>query len=102
MAFAELPQYVLNRYFAIAQNQRTGGRSANPHLVLFGSHRETREIAFHYEGGEFFSIHFSENDKEIGETRIGDPHFFAVQQIVLAIGRKRRPGTAIERIGAGR
>ena len=56
------------------------------------------KLALDDERGEFLSVHFGEHDEQVGKTRVRNPHFFAVQQVVLAIARKRSPGAAMERI----
>src|SRR5208282_521687 len=97
---ADLAQQILHRDLAVIQNNGTGGRSANAHLVLFGADGKPRKCLFHEEGGKFLAINLRENSKKIGETGIRDPHLLAVQNVVLPVWRKYGTGAAIERIRA--
>ena len=50
----------------------------------------------------FVAIDFREDGEQVGEAGVGDPHFLAVQDVVLAIGGERGAGAAVERVGSGR
>ncbi len=63
--------------------------------------RETGEALLYQERGEFFAIHLGEHGEQVGEAGVGDPHLFAVQHIMLAVGGKLGAGAAVERIRAG-
>src|SRR5204863_5929755 len=65
VAFADFSEQVIGWYFAVVQDQRTGGRAANAHLVLFRADRKTGEAALDDERGEFFAVNFGEDDEEI-------------------------------------
>ena len=94
--FADVAKHVLERHFAVVQDQRAGGRSANPHLVLFCPNREAGEVFLDQEGREFLAVNFGEDGEEICEPGIRNPHLFAVQNVELAIAGKLRAGAAIE------
>ena len=96
--FADFPQHVFHRNFAVIKNDGASRRSPNPHLVLFPANRESRESFLHQEPGELFSIHFGKNREQVGEPGVGDPHLLAVQNIMLAIFGKLRPSPAVQRV----
>ena len=98
VAFADLSQDILNRNFAVVQNEWCGGRASDAHFLFFGADGETRESAFNNESGELLAIDFREYDIEVGEIRVGDPHLLAVQDVMLLIGREHRLGTGIHRV----
>jgi len=54
------------------------------------------------ESRKLLTIHFGEHREQIGKPGIGDPHLFAVQDVMLAARRKMSAGTAIQRIGSRR
>ena len=85
MSFADFAQQILYRNFAVVQDDRAGGRSANSHLVLFGSNGESRKSFFHEKRCEFLSVDFGENGEQIGKPCVGDPHLLAVEDVVLAV-----------------
>ncbi len=43
------------------------------------------EFALHQKRGELLAIHFREDGVEIGRAAVGDPHFLAVEDVVLAV-----------------
>ncbi len=99
MSFADLAQHILHRNFAVAENERTSRGASNAHLVLFGANRETRKPALDDECRELFSIHFGKYGEQVREPGIGDPHFFAVQQVVLSVSGKLGLRPAVQGIG---
>src|SRR5579871_191827 len=57
--------------------------------------------ALHDKGGELVPIHFGENDQEIGQAAVCDPHLLAPQDVVASIGRERGFGLGGQGVGAG-
>ena len=100
VAFADLAEHVLHRHLAIVQDERRGGRAADAHLLFFRADGEAREIFLDQERGELLAIDFGEDGEQVGEVGVGDPHLFAVQDVVLAVGRKHGAGAAVHRVGA--
>src|ERR1019366_125543 len=101
VSLADLAQQVLHRHLAIGQNQRAGGRSTDAELVFLRADRETRRITLDQEGGELLAIHLAEYREQVGEAAVGDPHFFAVEDVVPAVGREYRPRAAVHGIAGG-
>src|SRR5467141_4103473 len=85
MPFADFAQQIFDRNFAVVEDDGTGGRSANAHLVLFTTDRESRESFPDQESGELFAVDLGEDSEQVGEAGVGDPHFLAVQDVVFAI-----------------
>ena len=53
------------------------------------------------EAGKFFAVHFGEDDEHIREAAVGDPHFLAVQNPVLAVRRKHGARARSQRVRTG-
>ena len=70
--------------------------------MLLRTDREARSVALDQESGELLAIDFGEDRIQVREARVGDPHLFAVQDVVLAIGRQDRARSQAHGIGAGR
>ena len=70
--------------------------------MFFRSHGKAGKCFLHQESRELFTIHFGEHREQVGKSGIGDPHFFAVQDVMLAVRRKMSARPAIQRIGSGR
>jgi hypothetical protein len=69
--------------------------------VLFGADGKSRKISFDEERRKLLAVNFRKHRKEVGETRVGNPHLLAVQYVVLAVRRKHGTRAAIEGVGAG-
>ena len=70
--------------------------------MFFGAYGESRKRALDKKRGEFFAIDFGEYCEQIGKSGVGDPRFFAVEDIVFAIRRKGGAGSAIQRVRSRR
>ncbi len=101
-ALADFAEQVFDRHFAVVEDDGAGGRTANTHLVLFGADGESGEGSLDQKRRKFLAIDFRKDREQVGETGVGDPHFFAVQDVVLAVGREFSPGAAIHGVRAGR
>src|SRR5689334_8634347 len=66
MTFADLPDEVVDRDLRVVQDQRPRRRPAQPHLVFFGSGRDTRVILLDDEAAELFAVHLSEGHEQVG------------------------------------
>ena len=66
--------------------ERAGRRAADAHLVLFRADGEAREVPLHQKRGELLAVHLREDGEQVGEAGVGDPHLFAVEDVVLAVG----------------
>ncbi len=78
-----------------------GGAAADAHLFFFGAGGKTGRAALDDEAGKFLAVDFREDDVDVGESAVGDPHFLAVENPVLAVGREHGAGARGERIGSG-
>ena len=101
MAFADLAQNVLHGHLTVVHDERAGRRSADAQFVLLRPHRESGIVALDQKSRELFAIHLGKNCEQVGEASIGDPHFLAVQDVVLAVGGEFGAGAAIQRVGSG-
>ena len=70
MASARLTKKVFHWHLGFLQDQGTGGRTSDPHFLLFRTGGDTREILLDDKGGEFLSIDLGINDKDIGKTEL--------------------------------
>ena len=59
------------------------------HLVLFLAARHAAERALDDERGELLAVDLGEDDEQVGEAAVGDPHLLAVQH-EAAVGLPRR------------
>ncbi len=69
--------------------------------MFFSAGGKSGEGSLDQERGELFAIDFCEDGEEVGESGVGDPHFLAVQDVVLAIGREDGAGSAIQSVRSG-
>ncbi len=83
------------------EHQRAGGRAANSQLVFFRAHGQPRRAALDQKRGELFAVDFGEDRVQPRDAAVGDPLLFAVENVVRAIGRKRRAGADVHGVGAG-
>ena len=83
---ADFAENIFNRNFAIVQDDGASGRSANAHFVLFRADGESGESFLHEKCRELFSVNFGEDGEQVGESGVGDPHLFAVQNVVFSVG----------------
>ena len=73
-----------------------------PSLCSSAADGYARESLFHQKRGKFLAIDLGKNGEEVGKAGVGNPHLFAVENVMLAVGGKLSPGAAIQRIGTGR
>jgi len=52
--------------------------------VFFAGDADAGEITFDNESGDVFAIDFGHNEEEVGPFSVADPHFCAVEHIVVA------------------
>src|SRR6202034_938191 len=102
VAFADFAKQVFRWYFAVIQNDGAGRRPADAHLVLFGADGETGKIPFDQECAEPFAVDFGEDREQIRESGVGNPHLFAVEKVVLAVGRNLGASAAVESVRSRR
>jgi hypothetical protein len=84
MPAADLMQHVFLGHFAILEEDRRRRAAVNAHFVLFVAWLESRKGSLHDEGGELFSVNLREDDVNIRESAVGDPHLLAIQNVVCA------------------
>src|SRR4029077_2732344 len=92
-------QQIFDRNSAVIQDDGAGRRTTNSHLVFFGANREPWESLFYEEGGKLFSVDFGEDREQVSKASVRDPHFLAVQDVVLAIWRDGCACAAVQGIG---
>ena len=71
-----------------------------PHLVFFLAVADAGKAAFDEEGGELLAVDLGEDDEEVGEAAVGDPHLLAAER-EAAVGMPGRARLRAERIRAG-
>ncbi len=102
MAFADVAQQVFRGHLAIVQDDGARRRAANAQLVLFAADGEAGKVPFHQECGELFAADLGKHGEQVSEAGVGNPHLFAVQDVVLSIGCELRSGAAVQSIRSGR
>ena len=53
------------------------------------------------EGGELLTIDFGEDGEKIGEAGVGDPHFFAIEDVVFAVWSKLGASATVKGVRSG-
>ena len=91
-------QVELGRHLRVLQNHGRRRRAVQAHLVFLIARADAGERALDDEGGEVFSIHFREDDVDVGEAAVGDPHLLAVEN-PGTVGGLRCLRARAERIG---
>ena len=76
----DLAEHVLGRHAGVPEEHRRGRRAEQAHLVLLGAARHALERPLDDERGELLAVDLREDDVDIGETAVRDPHLLAVQQ----------------------
>ena len=82
---ADGSEQVLLRNTHILEKHLTGARPLDTEFVLFRSERNARALALHDEAGEFIAIQLRENDENVRESAVADPHFLTVQDVLVAV-----------------
>ena len=98
----DLAEQILRRHAHVLKNQRRRRGSVQTELVLFFSAADSRERALDDERGEMFSgivDDLREDDEEIREAAVGNPHLLAVQH-EAAVGLPLRSGFRAEGVGS--
>ncbi len=96
------PSRFSERHLAVVEDDGTSRRPANAQLVFFAPDGEAGKSLFHQECRKFFAVDLGKNGEQVREAGIGDPHLFAVKDVVVAVGGKLSAGAAVQGIGAGR
>ena len=100
--FADFAEDVFGRDASLLQNQRRRRRPMEPHLVLFLAVADARKRTLDEKCRErplAVAGHSGENNEEIGETAVRDPHLLAADR-EAAVGLTRRPGFGTQRVRA--
>src|SRR6185369_5632722 len=101
VSLADFAKQIFCGNLTVCEDERARGRSSDTHLVFFGADREARKSFFNQKCGELFAVDFREDGEKVGKAGIGDPHLFAIQDVVLAVGRECGASTTIERVRSG-
>src|SRR5947209_7855927 len=75
---ADLAEDALGRHLHVLKNERRGRRTMEAHLVFFFAALHA-EPPLDEERRELIAVHLGEDDEEIGEAAVGDPHLLAVE-----------------------
>ena len=102
VASADLPEHVLRRHADVLEDHGGGGRAVQAHLVLLVAGAHPREAPFDQKGGELLAVHLGEDDEEIGESPVRDPHLLPAQhEAAVVLPGRARLGAERIRPGAG-
>ena len=101
MTLARLPQQILHRHLAIGEHQRAGRRSADAQLMFLRAHGQPRGTRLHQESGKLLAVDLGKDGKQAGDACIRNPHLFAIEHIMLAVGSKGGSRANVHCIGAG-
>ena len=75
------------------QSFRISGQVDEPRMPSLCSSAPTEkpgEVFLDEKRGELFAVDLGEHGEQVGEAGVGDPHLFAVENVVLAVGREQR------------
>src|SRR5215510_5655448 len=100
VALADLAQEPVFRDFAVLQQQRRSRGAALAQLMLLSAGSDAGVVVFDDEAGEFFAVDFGEDDVDVGEGAVGNPHLLAVQNPMRPFRIESRVGLGSERVGA--
>ena len=96
---ADLAQQVLPGDGGIGQDERPGGRALDAQLLLLRAQADAGGPFLDDEGGEVLAVDLGEDDVEVGEARVGQPHLLAVEDPALTVGRQHRPRLGVQGVG---
>ena len=88
------------RHARVLQDQRRRRRAVQPHLVLFLADRDAGEGALDDERGERLAVDLGEDDEQVGEAAVGDPHLLAVEREAAVGAAASRACLRAERVRA--
>src|ERR1700752_3914600 len=100
MAASDFVKEIFLRYWRVLEKDGRRGTAADSHFLFFRSGRKTGRAALDDEAGEFLTIYFSEDNIDVGKSAVRNPHLLAIQNPILAVGRKDRARASSERIRA--
>src|SRR6185436_16391710 len=73
VTLADFTEQILDWCPNIGEDERGRARTLDAHLVLFGARGKSR-LAFDDERAELVAIDFREDDEDVGEAAVSDPH----------------------------
>ena len=97
VALADLAEHVLGRHLDVLEDHRRRRRAVQAHLVLLLAAAHAGPGALDDEGGEVLAVDLGEDDEEVGEAAVGDPHLLA-RQHEAAVGLPHRARLGAERV----
>ena len=102
VALADFAEQVAGRNPHVLQDHRRRRRAVQAHLVFFLAGGDPVEPALDEERREVLAVHPGEDDVEVGEPAVGDPHLLAVEdEAAVRLARRAGPGPERVRAGAG-
>ena len=85
-ALAALVKQVLDRDLDVVEEDLTGGRSLDAHLLLLGVLGDPLAVAVDDEGREVLVVvNLGKDDHHVGKSAVGDPHLLAVDDVMLSV-----------------
>jgi len=84
---------IRNGNFAIGERETGGDGSAQRPLAVDVPRLEARRAFLNEKAAHFFVLAFGPDDGNVGEGAVGDPHFFAVEDVLAAFldGAREHP-----------
>src|SRR4029453_18125514 len=98
---ADFAKHIFDRHHGIVENQRSGRRTAYPHLVLLMSRGYPWGIALDNEASELLAVYLGKGDKNMSKASVGDKDLGPVQEVVFAIRTQHRLRLCIECVRSG-
>ena len=99
---ADFTKDVLGRHPDVLEDDGGGRGAVQAHLVLLAAGAHPGVAPFHEKGGELLAVDLGEDDEEIGESPVGDPHLFAGQhEAAVVLPARARFGAECVRPGPG-
>ena len=92
VAASDFAEDVLHRHLDVVQIDGRGGAAFDAHLLFFGAGFDAGPRALHQERREFLAADLCEDRVEVRKAAVGDPHFLAVEDVVLAVLQRGRRG----------
>ena len=93
VALADLAEHVRSRHAAVLEDQLARAARTDAELVFLLADREAGRVALDQERRDALvagaGIDVGEDDEEVGLVAVGDPELAAVEDVVVAVVRRR-------------
>ena len=101
VSLANLAENIFLRNLHVRQEHLPGRRALNAHLVLLVAEGQALGAALHDEAGELLAVNLGKHDEHVGKAGVGNPHFLAVEHVLLAVLSQHGLGFGAQGVGAG-